>query len=141
MLIILTKLHFKKMKNTNIFLVLITLIIPSFCFADWFQIFSTNSGDLFINTDSIKREKNRVFFQQLVNYKNKQPNGMRSLKTFSEINCENLQVRDIGYETFKKNMGYGKNFYVGKPKKNWKKVRQGTSAHFLNKILCDRVYP
>ena len=30
----------------------------------------------------------------------------------------------------KKNMGYGKNFYVGKPKKNWKKVRQGTSAHF-----------
>ena len=96
------------MKNTNIFLVLFTLIIPSFCFADWFQIFfSTNSGDLFINTDSIKRKKSE-FFQQLVNYKNKQPNGMRSLKTFSEINCENLQVRDIGYETFKKKYGLWK---------------------------------
>ena len=57
-----------------------------------------------------------------------------------EINCNNLQIRDIGYETFKYNMGYGKNFYSGKPKKNWKNTQQGTSVHFLNKILCDRVH-
>lgn len=128
------------MKNKNIFFILLVLIIPNLSAADWFQIFSTNSGDLFIDTESIKREKNRVFFQQLVNYKQKQPNGMKSLKTFSEINCNNLQIRDIGYETFKYNMGYGKNFYSGKPKKNWKNTQQGTSVHFLNKILCDRVH-
>ena len=63
------------MKNKNIFFILLVLIIPNLSAADWFQIFSTNSGDLFIDTESIKREKNRVFFQQLVNYKQKQPNS------------------------------------------------------------------
>ena len=36
-------------------------------------------------------------------------------------------------------MGVGKNFYTGKPKRNWKETKKGTSVYFLNEILCDRV--
>ena len=63
---------------------------------------------------------------------------MLSLKTFSEVDCRNLKVRDVEYFTYKKKMGKGENFYNGKPKKmeNYKK---GTSVFFLNEVLCDRV--
>ena len=112
---------------------------PSFLLADWFQIFSINKGDLFIDTESIKKNGNKVIFDQLVNYKRSQKNGMLSLKTITEINCLNLQTRDLNYGIYKKKMGLGKNFYTGRPKKKWKNSKQGTSAHFLNKVLCDRV--
>ncbi len=114
---------------------------PSYLLADWFQIFSVDKGDLFIDTESIKKNNNKVIFDQLVNYKKSQKNGMLSLKTITEINCQNLQTRDLNYEIYKKRMGLGKNFYTGKPKKKWKNSKQGTSAQFLNKVLCDRVIP
>ena len=64
---------------------------------------------------------------------------MLSLKTISEINCKNLSIRDLEFFTFKEKMGVGKNFYTGKPKRNWKETKKGTSVYFLNEILCDRV--
>ena len=47
---------------------------PSCLLADWFQIFSVNKGDLFIDTESIKKNGNKVIFDQLVNYKRSQKN-------------------------------------------------------------------
>ena len=114
-------------------------LFPSFLFADWFQIFSVDKGDLYIDTSSIKRNGNIIVFDQLVNYKKSQKNGMLSLKTITEINCLNLQSRDLDYKVYKKKMALGNNFYKGKPKKIWKNSKQGTSVHFLNKVLCDRI--
>ena len=115
------------------------IALPTEGFCAWFKLFSTQSADLFLDTSSIKRENNSIFFSQLVNYRTKQPNGMLSLKTFSEVDCRNLKVRDIAYFTYKKKMGKGENFYNGKPKKNWKTTKKGTSVFFLNEVLCDRV--
>ena len=57
-------------------------IAPNTVFSAWFKVFAINSGDLFIDTDSIVRDENTIYFNQLVNYKTKQPNGMLSLKVF-----------------------------------------------------------
>ena len=114
-------------------------IAPNTVFSAWFKVFAINSGDLFIDTDSIVRDENTIYFNQLVNYKNKQPNGMLSLKVFSEIDCSNLKIRDLDYETYGKTMGNGQNFYKGKPNKKWKSPKEGTSIHFLNKVLCGRI--
>ena len=116
-----------------------TITLPTLGHCAWFKLFSTQSADLYLDTSSIKREKNNIFFSQLVNYKVKKPNGMLSLITLSEVDCRNLSIRDIKYFTYKKKMGKGINFYKGKPKKNWKATKKGTSVYFLNEILCDRV--
>tara|TARA_Y100000589_G_C26714383_1_gene451121 strand:+ start:153 stop:542 length:390 start_codon:yes stop_codon:yes gene_type:complete len=122
------------------FLVFFTLIIsPNLGNSAWFKLFEISSGDLYIDTDSIVRDNNTIYFNQLVNYKNKQKNGMLSLKVFSEIDCTTLKIRDLDYEIFSSAMGGGEDFYNGKPKKKWKKPESGSSVHFLNKILCDRV--
>jgi len=115
------------------------LFTPLFCFSEWFRLFTIDAGDLYLETNSIKRVGNKVFFSQLVNYRKKQSNRMLSFKINSEIDCSNLKIRDLNYETFKEKMGKGTNFYKGKPNKNWKISKSGSSVHFLNKILCDRV--
>ena len=126
------------MKKSLKFLFFI-LIFPSLGHSAWFKLFSTQTADLYLDTSSIKRENNNIFFSQLVNYKTKQSNGMLSLKTLSEVDCRNLSIRDVGYFTYKEKMGKGKNTYNGKPKKNWKVTKKGTSVYFLNEILCDRI--
>ncbi|MBD22766.1 MAG: hypothetical protein CL572_03780 [Alphaproteobacteria bacterium] len=127
------------MKKSLIFFLFFLLTCPSIGLSAWFKLFSSQTADLYLDTSSIKREDNSLFFSQLVNYKVKQSNGMLSLITFSEVNCRNLSIRDIKYFTYKNKMGKGKNFYSGKPKKNWKNTKKGTSVYFLNEVLCDRV--
>ena len=91
----------------KIFLIFTILIIPVSCFASWFKLFSTSSGDLYIDTKSINRDKNKITFSQLVDYNSQQPNGMFSLKVFSEINCKNLSIKEINYEAYSDKMAMG----------------------------------
>ena len=107
--------------------------------AAWFKLFSISSGELYLETDSIERNNNKILFSQLVNYKTKQPNGMLSLKVLSEINCKNLSLRELKYMAFSKKMGLGKMFFQKEGKKSWKTPKKGSSPFFLNEILCDRV--
>lgn len=116
------------------------LFFPFFVEADWIRLFSINKGDLYINSKSIERKKSRIFYTQLVDYNNKQSNGVSSFISYSEVECSNLKVRDLNYELFDGRMGEGTNSYNGKPSKKWKKYKEGTSAHLVNKLLCERVY-
>ena len=112
-------------------LVFFTLIIsPNLCNSAWFKLFQISSGDLYIDTDSIVRDNNTIYFNQLVNYKNKQKNGMLSLKVFSEIDCTTLKIRDLDYEIFSSAMGGGEDFYNGKPKKKMEKARKRVKCSF-----------
>ena len=124
----------------KIYLILFVFLFPLHSHGSWFKLFTTNTGDLYLKTNSIKREKNRIFFSQMVDYKKKQSNGMLSLKVDSEINCNDLSIRDLKYRTFKNKMGVGKNFYKKKTNMIWKFPKKGTSIYFLNEVLCDRVY-
>lgn len=108
--------------------------------ADWIKLFSTNEADLYIDAKSIERKKNRIFYNQLVDYRKKRADEILSFKTISELDCDSLKVRDLNYGLFKKKMGEGNNIYKGNPSKQWKKYKKGTSAALLNKLLCDRVY-
>ena len=128
------------MEKKIISVFLVFLFYPFFASADWIRLFSMDKRDLYIDSNSIMRNGNKIFYNQLVDYNNIQPKGILSFKTYSEVNCLNLKVRDLNYELFKKQMGKGRNYYRGTPKKDWKYYKQGTSAHLLNKILCERVY-
>lgn len=120
-------------------LILIIFIFPISGFSAWFKLFSISTGDLYIDTNSIKRIESKIFFSQLVNYKIKQPNGMMSLKVSSEINCNNLGIKELSFEAYSKKMGLGKKLIEKKAKKSWQYPKKGSSPYFVNQILCDRV--
>jgi hypothetical protein len=117
----------------------ILLLDPSLCLGEWIRLFSINKGDLYLETASIKRNGENIFFSQLVNYRRPESNGILSYKIHSQIDCTNLKTKDLNYETFKQKMGRGKNFYNGTPNRNWKGSKPGSSIYFLNEVLCDRV--
>ena len=121
------------------FFIIIFCLISINSQAAWFKLFSISSGDLYLETNSIERNKSQILFSQLVNYKKKQPNGMLSLKVLSEINCKNLSIRELKYMAFRKNMGLGEMFFEKEGKKSWKTPQKGSSPFFVNQILCDRV--
>ena len=121
------------------FFIIIICLISINGNAAWFKLFSISSGDLYLETNSIERNNNKILFSQLVNYKTKQANGMLSLKVLSEINCKNLSIRELKYMAFSKKMGLGKMFFQKEGKKSWKTPKKGSSPFFLNEILCDRV--
>ena len=93
------------MLNKLVYSFLLFFLIPFVCNADWIKIFTISKGDLFIQSSSIKRDNNRIFYNQLVNYKLKQKNGSRSFITKSEVDCNSLRVRDVNYQLFKQQMG------------------------------------
>ena len=128
------------MKKLIVLFFLISLLNPMSSNAEWIKLFTISEGDLFLESSSIKRKKNRIFYSQLVNYNKKKTNNVFSFISHSELDCNNLMIRDLNYELYSKRMGQGKNFYTGNPSKKWKKFANGTSAHFLNKLLCERVY-
>ncbi len=122
------------------FALMLFISFPSYLKADWIKLFSINEGDLYIDSQSITRNKNRIFFSQLVDYNKKKPNGILSFISHSELDCLSLKIRDLNYELFRNSMGQGANYYNGTPSKKWKKFKSGTSAHLVNKLLCERVH-
>tara|TARA_B100000963_G_C22619365_1_gene669079 strand:- start:892 stop:1284 length:393 start_codon:yes stop_codon:yes gene_type:complete len=128
------------MRLKIVIILFLLYFIPKNSFADWIMLFSINEGDLYIDSSSIKRKKNRIFYNQLVNYKKKKSNGILSLISYSELDCKSLKIRDLNYELFELEMGRGKNIYKGRPSKKWKKYADGTSANLVNKLLCERVH-
>ncbi len=128
------------MKKFLVSVFLSTCFLPFFSKAEWIKLFSINEGDLYIDSKSITRKDNRIFYSQLVDYKKKKSNEVLSFISHSELNCKNLMIRDLSYGLYKKRMGEGENFYNSKPKKDWKRFEQGTSAHLINKLLCERVH-
>ena len=46
----------------KIYLILFVFLFPLHSHGSWFKLFTTNTGDLYLKTNSIKREKNRIFF-------------------------------------------------------------------------------
>ncbi len=128
------------MKFKLLLILIFMNLFPKNSDADWIMLFSISEGDLYIDSNSITRKKDRIFYNQLVNYSKKKSNGISSLISYSEVDCSNLKIRDLNYELFKSQMGKGGNVYKGKPTKKWKKYAEGTSANLVNKLLCERVH-
>ncbi len=128
------------MKKLTVLSFLLCFLNPLFLNAEWIKLFTISEGDLFLDSSSITRKKNLIFFSQLVNYNKRKSNNVLSFISHSELDCNNLMTRDLNYELYSKKMGQGQNFYTGTPSKKWKKFKNGTSAHLVNKLLCERVY-
>ena len=46
----------------KIYLILFVFLFPLQSHGSWFKLFTTNTGDLYLKTNSIKREKKIEFF-------------------------------------------------------------------------------
>ena len=63
---------------------------------------------------------------------------MMSLKVSSEINCNNLGIKELSFEAYSKKMGLGKKL-IEKKGKRVGNTQKKDRPYFVNQILCDRV--
>ena len=59
------------MKKLIVLFFLVCFLNPMPSNAEWIKLFTISEGDLFLDSSSIKRKKNRIFYSQLVNYNKK----------------------------------------------------------------------
>ena len=87
-------------------------------YAEWIKLFTISEGDLFLDSSSIIRKKNRIFYSQLVNYNQKKTNNVFSFISHSELDCNNLMIRDLNYELYSKKWDKVKIFILVTPVKS-----------------------
>jgi hypothetical protein len=70
-------------------LLLLFLLIPTISFADWFLLgTNTDNNDIFLNTEGLKKEANKVTVWTKINYKDSSPpNEVKSTRTLDEYDC------------------------------------------------------
>ena len=92
------------MKKLIVLFFLVCFLNPISSNAEWIKLFTISEGDLFLDSSSIIRKKNRIFYSQLVNYNKKKTNNVFSFVSHSELDCDNLMIRDLNYELYSKKM-------------------------------------
>ena len=80
------------MNKKILFFLIFTITFPSLGFSAWFKLFSTQSADLYLDTNSIKK-KNSIFFLNWLTINRNNLTECFPLLTLSEVDCRNLSIR------------------------------------------------
>jgi len=89
----------------KILFILLIISIPAY--ADWIKLGSSTGGDMYIESNSIRKNGNSVLFWSLQDYKQKKELGTLSMKLRQEINCKGETIKMISIVAYSKNMGLG----------------------------------
>ena len=127
------------------FWVLITLLIlgSGAAYAGWVLTSGDDGAGLtvYVDPDSIRRNKNLAKMWQLYDYKSVQTvagDSLLSIKRFNEYDCTEERTRMLGYTWFLGNMGLGKVVYSTTEQLQWEPVAPRSINHTLWKVACNK---
>jgi len=121
------------------FIFLISLIAPLPAFSQWEKIFSTDNADFYFDNESIKKTNRYVYWWDLVNYNEKQPEGSRSWKTFNQGDCEEYRTKTTKSMFYDKKWGEGNRLNLRTKRKinEWRYPNPKFMSHGLLKKICN----
>jgi len=98
---------------------------------------------VYIDPDSIRRERNVVTMWQLIDFKSMQgnprgPSRFLSTKTQKQFDCVDKRLRLLAFTEFSRGMGTGmpRNGYVNKD--NWLPIEAESMNHALWEVVCGK---
>ena len=128
------------MKKLLIFLVLIFTTLN--VYAKWEKVITDEEADVYVKTDSIKRQGYIRTVWEMIDYKSTQIADGRpylSLKTKNEINCDTEENRTLFLAPYSENMGLGEPLeHVKYPNKSFSTIVPDTIAHAIFKFVCGK---
>lgn len=113
----------------------VLLLLAEHAYADWLSIGTSPQGDIFIDDASLKKVKNEVTFQSIINLKEKTNRGTSSLKIESTINCRKLEIVDINMLSYDEADGNGRIIDSWKPELKWRAIE---ANNLLYKFVGNR---
>jgi len=111
----------------------VLLLIAEHAYADLVLIGNSPRGDVFIDDASLKKVKNEVIFQSILNLKDKTNRGTSSIKVESIINCQKLEMVDTNMMAYEEVDGKGRMIDSWKPELKWKTI---DANNLLYKFIC-----
>ena len=96
----------------KLFLITIILLLQSFpSFGKWKKVLSTSYGVYFINSDTIMKNEDLIYYDTLLNYF--EPNIKSSLSQIDRtvMNCKTKKYRGVRFVSYFEPMGKGKVVY------------------------------
>jgi hypothetical protein len=112
----------------------VLLLIAEHSYADLVLIGNSPQGDIFIDDTSLKKVKNEVTFQSILNLKDKTSRGTSSIKIESTINCLKLEIVDINMKSYDEVDGNGRMIDSWKPELKWKAIDANNLRY---KFICE----
>lgn len=109
------------------------LVIAECAYADLLLIGNSPQGDIFIDDASLKKVKNEVTFQAILNLKEKTSRGTLSIKRESTISCLKLEMMDKNMMSYDEANGNGRMIDNWVPELKWKAI---DANNLLYKFIC-----
>ena len=120
----------------KILFILLIISIPAY--ADWIKLASSTDGDMYIESNSIRKNGNSVLFWSLQDYKQKNELGDLSMKLKQEINCKEETIKIISIVSYSKNMGLGNVNLSGNASREITHIPPGTLNEEIYKFVCNK---
>ena len=122
------------------FLILFSLLIPGYAFADW-SLIHQDDADHYIDFSLMSRSGYKARAWYLQNYaevqtvKNLQ---YRSIKNRSEFDCKSRKMRILGYALYPEPMGQGHAIFNKGEALDWQIIKPKTLNDLYLKQVCNK---
>ena len=129
----------KYLKIFKIFLIL-NIFFTLNCFADfnWKKIGSNINGNVFyVDTSSLKRVGNNVFYFVMNDYVKPNEFGDLSNRIYMEVNCINLDYRFLKDFYYQEPMGNGEPSTIFDKEGKWEVTSEGSIGKSIRKFVCN----
>ena len=121
----------------KIFLSLIFITIPSFCFSDyeWKLITKSDNGDFYVDMKSLTIQNDKRFFLRLRDYKKVDKYGEKSNIIYFETDCRKFKTRFLKDMYFEEHMGTGKSKTLNEVGE-WITIQKNSIGEYFNNFIC-----
>ena len=122
----------------NLIICILILLLKSFpSFAKWKKVVSTSVGVYFIETDTIRKNKDITYYNSLTDFYEPNLNSSLSAKYRDAINCKTKKFKSFRVIYFLDSMGKGKKvFEVTSKPKEMIDIKEGAAIHSFYKFIC-----
>lgn len=123
----------------KLFLLFVSLVLPTFTYAEFIYFDKTNEGDEWsIDYSSIIKKNNTSRMWTMLNYKNIQPTGVMSDKVYEEYDCGEKKGRYVFYIAYSERNGKGDVLHQSDKITNWTFIVPQTTRDNMYKIACNK---
>ena len=114
------------------------LLAISSAWAGWVQVAQNDSGDFYIDPETIRKDGNLVRVWQLTDFKQRNKEGELSRRTRTEYDCKQERRRLLSLSTHSEPMAGGTTVANFTPDANWNEIPPGSVSEVFLKIVCAR---
>jgi len=117
--------------------IIFTLFMSAASAVEWKQVSSNHHATYYVNIDSIKNKGKYVYYWDLGNLFGPISDGILSIKSYNQGNCEKFLRKSLKNSFHKKPMGDGIGVVSNSNRQSWKTPPPASSSAKILEFVCN----